>query len=989
MPLYIAQDIFDQTRGGLDVILTWCPEAEQSYIHRKTHFRFNVDDTKPACNLREHGGLWWVKNFGEDWPAMHGIQVVMRLENCTFGEACMLIGDRLQLQGHDPDVKPKPGFEYRAEKPDADQADGWHHVEYQPFTVAQLKTIFSLNVWNYLAKKGKGADPDEKALSEGSEICKLYNMHSVAWYSWVSRSKKTNEMTRHVIRSTDSFPIYCYDEGDFKKLYQPKAKEEKDRFRYYGKKPEGFVHGIARHTLKFEQENKVRASGIDEEGGDTKEDFRHPALILCSGGSDALNVAALGHAVIWKNSETDPLTEKQYKHFRSISRHVYLLYDNDSKGREQSHKLAMQFLDMRTIYLPDFRDDADRDWRGKRYKDVRDYFQKYRTDEFRNLLANAYPMRFWDESTRIDRKGEPVVIDGEVMKKYAPAPTLIRNFMYRNGFARLVMGMDESGTKQWEYVRVTGNIVKRVTPDETRQFLHGFLEERCFDWRLRDAFSRSSDVSDAQITLLPEIELEFEDFDAQTQYLFFSNKVWRITKGGIEEQKADTSNRYVWAHEVVGHAVKKTEAPFRIYRDEHNMVRVEIKNQDCLFLRYLINSSRVHWRREIEDRVAPLAPQERDDYLKNANFCIDGKLLTDEEIQEQMQHLANKLCAFGYVMHRYKNKANAYAVWSMDYVMDGDESSGGTGKSMAASSLTELMPIHTLNGRNEEEMKDKFKFEGVTKHTDLIWIDDAHKQTPFDEFFSAITNFMTINRKGQKIQKLNFQDSPKLYITSNFTPTKMDSSTWRRLWFTAYSDYYHFNPKGQYRETRMPIDDFGKQLFDDFTPEEWNAFLNVMGYCVQAWMEFGRIDPPMDNLLINTYRQKIGKDFMDWADTYFSEESGRLNTYHPRYKAYGGYTHEVKNSCSNRAFKEKLELWALYHNYTLNPATCTGYRAEEKRITMKAIKDVWSAKDNRWVTPTPADEESVEFFYLQTAGEAVLPHGVAPGDSPRGDGIPF
>lgn len=991
MPLYKAQDIFDQTRGGLDVILTWCPEADQAHQRRNTHFKFNTDDTKPSCSLRLHGGLWWVKNFGEDWPAMHAIALVMRLENCTFGEACMLIGDRLQIKPDDPDVKAKPGFEYRAERPDADQHEGWYHIEYQAFTVEQLKTIFSLNVWNYLRKKDaktKDEETEEQAVTNGSEVCKRYNFYSVAWYSWVSRSKKTNEMTRHVIRSTDSYPIFCIEEGNFKKLYQPKAKEPKDRFRYYGQKPERFVHGIARHTLQWEQENKVRASGTDEDTGeDTRDEWKHPALILCSGGSDALNVAALGHAVCWKNSETEPLTEAQYRHFRKLARHVYVLYDNDADGKEQTLKMTMQFLDMRGVYLPDFREDADRDWRGKRYKDVRDYFQKYRPDEFKNLLANAYPMRFWDEAMRIDRKGDPVMIDGEVMKKYSPAPTLIRNFLYRNGFARLVMGVDESGTKQWEYVRVVKNLVKRVTPDEIRQFLHGFLEDRCFDWRLRDAFSRSSDVGDAQITLLPEIDLEFVDFDSQTQFLFFKNKVWRITKAGIEEQDTSKADRFVWAHEVIGHAVKRAEAPFRIWRDEHDQIRVEIKDKSCLFLRYLINASRVHWRKEIEDAVAPLSPQEREEYLKKVEFCIDGDKLSAEEIQEQMQHLANKLTAFGYILHRHKSKAAAYAVWTMDYVMDGDESSGGTGKSMAASSLTQLMPVHSLNGRNEEEIKDRFKFEGVTRHTDLIWIDDAHKQTPFDEFFSMITNFMTINRKGQKIQRLEFRDSPKLYITSNFTPTKMDSSTWRRLWFTAYSDYYHFNPKGNYRETRMPIDDFGKNLFDDFTPEEWNAFLNVMGWCVQAWMEHGRIDPPMDNLLINTYRQKIGKDFMDWADTYFSEESGRLNTYWPRYKAYTGYTHEVKNSCSNRAFKEKLELWAMYHTYTLNPAACTGYRAEEKRITMKAIKDVW--RDNRWQTPSPAEEESVEFFYIQTAGDEVKPAGWASADSPRGDGIPW
>lgn len=979
-----AQDIFDQTRGGLDAILTWCPDADSA--SPKKLFRFDAADTKPSCSMYEHGGIWWVKNHGEDWPAMHAIQVVMRQENASFPEACSLIGDRLGLTGEEPDKKTKPGFEYRAEKPAADETEDWHHIEYGEFSATQLKTIFSINIWNYLGRIGNGGQfKDETAVAEGSRVCKLYHMFPVAWYAWVSRSKETNQLTKHIIRATDTYPIYCYDETDFKKVYQPKAKDEKDRFRYFGKKPAQFLHGMLLHRLKWEQENKVRDNSVDDNGKDAQEEeFKHPEIILCSGGSDALNVAALGYPVIWKNSEKEPFLERQYKEIRKICRHFYLLYDSDFDGRKQAHKIAMQFLETRTIYLPDFRDDADRDWRGKKYKDVRDYFQKYKSEDFKNLLKNAYPLRFWDEQIRVDRKGDPVVIDGEVMKKYTPLPTLIRNFLYRNGFARLVMGVDESGTKQWEFVRLLGNIVRKVSTEEIRQFLHAFLEERCFDWRMRDAFSRSTDLTDAQLALLPEIELEFDDFDSRTQFLFFNNKVWKITKAGIEEQDASKSKRFVWSNEVIPHAVQKKEPPFTIYRDEQYQVRVRINNQNCLFFRYLINASRVHWRKELEQKLDLCTPEEREAYLKANEYRIDGPLLDDDAIQEQMQHLANKITAFGYCLHRYKNKAEAYAIWSMDNFMDDpDASSGGTGKSMSAGALTYLMPVHTLNGRNEEEIRDKFKFEGVTKHTDLVWIDDAHKQTPFDEFFSLITNFMTINRKGLKTTRLDFRDSPKLYITSNYTPTKIESSTWRRLWFTTYSDYYHYNPKNQYRETRRPFDDFGKQLFEDFTPDEWNAFFNFMAACVQAWMEFGRIDPPMENLLMNTYRQKVGKEFMDWADAYFSSDSGRLDTYHPRYKAFANYTHEVKNSCSNRAFKEKLELWALYYNYTLNPALCEGYRSEEKRITIKAVKEVWSSKESRWITPDPAEPESIEFFYIQTPSTDVSPF------SPKGDGLPF
>lgn len=75
--------------------------------------------------------------------------------------------------------------------------------------------------------------------------------------------------------------------------------------------------------------------------------------------------------------------------------------------------------------------------------------------------------------------------------------------------------------------------------------------------------------------------------------------------------------------------------------------------------------------------------------------------------------------------------------------------------------------------------------------TDLLNVDDAQKYLKFSEFYAVITGNMPVGRKQLKTLEIPFEKSPKLVISSNFSPPNMDSSTMRRLLFVVFSDYYH------------------------------------------------------------------------------------------------------------------------------------------------------------------------------------------------------
>jgi hypothetical protein len=188
--------------------------------------------------------------------------------------------------------------------------------------------------------------------------------------------------------------------------------------------------------------------------------------------------------------------------------------------------------------------------------------------------------------------------------------------------------------------------------------------------------------------------------------------------------------------------------------------------------------------------------------------------------------------------------------------------------------------------------------------------------------------------QGAKSYNLMFKDTPKLHISSNFPPMDSDDSTLRRLWFLAFSDYYHYNSTGEYREVRRPIDEFGKSLFQHFNRDEWNAFMNMAAQCIQAFMEYGKVEPPMSEIMANTYRNKLGPNFLQWANMYFQEDNETLNCYIPRYKIFETYKMEVSSDITAATFKDKLVMYCRMKNWTLNPLDAKHIQ-EDRRINIK------------------------------------------------------
>lgn len=874
------EEILEKTNGGLDIIISYYPDAANALQRRDKKFKAREEKTASASIKQLPDGNYIVTDFGGDGTPRNAIGVCMFEEGLEFQDALSLLAGRFGIDPKELEKTQRPDISYRPAK--KDEKEGVLYWEAKDFEEHELKVL------------GPLVKP---------ELCEKYSLKALKSHCFIKDGQAT------VFSSNENYPILLFEFGAWRKLYQPNSVDKKYRFRHGGERPKDYMFGLDVCKKAFDDLN----ADFDPESDDSnqKRMKKLPEIIICSGDRDALNVASMGYQVVWLNSESAEITPGQMLKLNKYAYKVLNLPDLDATGQKQGHIRAMKFLDMYTIDLPKELL-ARKDWRGNPCKDVTDYLKYFPIRNFKALVVSAMRYQMWDEIYK--GSGETKSID----YKFNHAHTYY--FLQKNGFHRLRLPNNKQG---YTYIRIDGNVVKEVSDVEIKSFVNNFLRNLNQKTELRNLFYRSqNNLAERSLSNLDEIEIDFTDYTKSSQFLFFKNTTWEITPNEIKEHKPGMVDRYVWEDEIIDHKVKVKEPPFKIQKNEDGEYNIEIIRKDCLFFQYLIQTSRIHWQKEDEQKIP----------------------LTRDEINEQNQHLINKIYALGYLLHRYKDPNRPWCVFAMDNkISDTGESHGGSGKSIAMKSVRYFMKYVTLEGRNSKLTENQHLYENVTQHTDYILIDDANQYLNFDFFFSALTGEMTVNPKHGKQYVIPFQDVPKLAITSNFTLRNLDPSTERRLLYIVFSDYFHFNKDEEYQESRSPYDEFGKNLFLDFTEEEWEEFFNFMAHCIQTYLNYDKIDPPMQNVTQRNLRTIMTDLFKDWADVYFSNDSERLNTEVIKSEAFDDFKDNGGKNWKPTWFKKSLKAWCTYYGFELNPEILCGTdgRIIKKNSENKAVEHIF------------------------------------------------
>ncbi len=971
---YVNQEeVYKQTNAGLTVFEHFFQGVD--FSNPKHFFKIRPDEKTASARVHPYKDLWRITDFGDKSKinGLPAIPFVMQYCNLSFIDAIRYIEDvvlRRKINGGAFKSKANKA-DYEAKQPGPNDKQG------------EYSFIFKRKFENHDLKAfGRYVTP---------EVLKKYKCKPVAEYQYNGTNKKTGKPVIHCFKSNPDYPIFLFDYGSFKKLYKPYEDEKRYRFVYIDgdKKPKDYVFGL--EQVRDANNEFVTNNPEDETPAQPPKHKKNAVvkeLFRCSGESDAINLASLGYHVYWLNSETEELSYEQFKKIDDLCERHYQIMDLDQTGHREALKNALEHYSLYTIELPKWIKKY-KDWRGNPCKDLKDYIniaggkQEQTEYQFSVLKANARSVRFWEKI--IEKKKVNYNINME----------FFYFFLKANGFYQMESIYHKKAG--YCYVHVQGKVVHLIHPDNIKRIIKRFTKE----WiqkkhikegiKLLNKINTSNQISEANLETIEEIKLEFRNHDQHNEYIHFNNGSLHITRnsirsishdevpnhilGSLEVNKntishvCDHNIRQIYKSpiEVVPspkyqelldqlHAAKNTNEREYINFQINNIEDIDryeivINDEDFIFGRFLQDLSRIHWQQE-EVRTAELKRQLKEKTISKQEYEEQLKdVLTNLEKKEQNLALANLLFVMGYHCQQYKDPGKPWQTFLQDMkISEIGEASGRSGKSLYSKAPTFVRASFYKGGRSlNDNSAFQFFYDGFTEFHDYIEVDDLGEFVDMGWFYTQITGNREINPKNYAPFTLDYKDSGKMLISSNYELQNVNSSTIARMLNSGVSDYYHEQTKyNNYKETRTPFNKFGRLLYDDFTEEEWNKFYNLMAYCIQLNMRFHKIQPPMLNLEKRQARRKmtqgLGKDevFLAWADDYFipytdnvepkpetsPDDIGYFNTYILKDNAFENFVQRL--SKKQRAdyhttkFKKHVEAFCEYYGYELNPEHVPG-----------------------------------------------------------------
>ena len=955
------EDISLATRKGLDIIGHLYPDALRIIQSGKMGDAFKVrpQERTPSAHMKEKEMWYVVTDFGGDQVPRNPIDCWMRERGLGFNEALISIVTELSLQIDDirPDVN-KPRYEKMLDAtPDMREGE-WYYELNERLTDEELRVM--------------------------GPTVRHEDAEALGWFSvkWVGKCKDRKITKKY---STPTYPIFmrqCVnpDGTSFYKKYEPLCYDKQWRFMYIGTKPRQYINGLRELTIAYDRLNEEKRKEWESDPvneGKPYHEIKLQEAVICSGERDAICCHSLGYHPLWLNSETAELDDDEYRQITRLVLCVYNIPDKDATGLVRGRELALRHLDIHTIWLPS-RFERFLDSRRRPRKDFRDWLETQ--DQPRKamsaLIAQATPARFWEE--RISKKGE---------RSYTISSVSLLYFLKLQGFCKL---RDRESGKS-DFVRIRGNVVERVSAADVVEYLMSWsagterrspLCDHPSDVQpaeIRNLIIDSPRTSTAALDRLATVELDFTSSTPTSQLFFFDGTTVKVTDEDIMPISHDTASveRYVWEENVVRHKFRISNSEMftttRIDEDEYD---ITVKDISSKVFGYLINSSRLYWRKELESFPEGTPDEEIDAYRAAHRFCIDGARLTASEVIAQKKCLVNKIFAIGYMLHAHKSPSRAWAPMAMDWKIGEDgECNGRSGKSFLFSQvLRQLIKTVKLSGRNAKLLDNPHVFDQVNRHTRMLLVDDCLKGLKLDAFYDNITSDMTVNPKNNQSYNIPFEVSPKIVFTTNYVPNNFDASTDARLLYMVFSDYYHqATEESDYLETRSIHDDFGKDLFGiDYTEDEWNADLNFLLQCVRFYLSACRHGdkplPPMDNIMLRKRKQEMSGNFEAWAEAYFSPISEHLDRLIVRtdvvedFRRYSGL-----KDITTAGFTKKLRAFVKYCPYTvaLNPEDLCTVKPGPGRDNGRILKRV----------PVPGSSATalVDHIYIQTDPKVIRP----------------
>jgi hypothetical protein len=385
--------------------------------------------------------------------------------------------------------------------------------------------------------------------------------------------------------------------------------------------------------------------------------------------------------------------------------------------------------------------------------------------------------------------------------KFCTSPAAIEDFLYENG---IYTYFDNENGIDFRFIEDQHNILKEIGIKKICEFMKNYVIKNYAkndSENIRNFLVQRNMISPSKLNYLSSPDLKFHKDTIHTAYFYFQNGYLEITK-----------------NKMLFHDSYNKLNPFKVWGSSLKKYKFQLDNTKSDFERFIYNISH-----NDQDRI-------------DAMFRI-----------------------IGYLLHRYKNPNINKCVVLNDEIINIDNPSGRTGKTLIATALSHIRSLVQIDGK-QFDSKDRFKFQNVNLSTELIHIDDVNKNFNLKNFYSILTGEFKIEKKGETAILKSFENSPKFIFSSNYTVDTGGGSDRARVIEVPLYNYYN--------EYRQPKHEFGKLFFQDWDNDEWNQFFTFCAMCVQEYLQHGLLCVQNNQLLINKLTKQTNQKFAMWIDSY-------------------------------------------------------------------------------------------------------------------------
>ena len=414
------------------------------------------------------------------------------------------------------------------------------------------------------------------------------------------------------------------------------------------------------------------------------------------------------------------------------------------------------------------------------------------------------------------------------------------------------------GSESFVFVKVESNLIDFTTEDKIKSTLLKELEESKQSEVYEFLAVNTRYFKEDYLNILDAISVSMKQDTREAAYCYYRNCIVEVTKKGLDTIKYIDLDGYVWKDSVI-------DRDFSI-SDNHT-------NDYQTFIRRISGDN-------------------------------ENNVLSFET-------------TIGYLMHGFKNKGYSPAVILNDEVIS-ENPEGGTGKGIIVDALKNLKKVVILDGKSFDKNKS-FAYQVVTTSTQVLVFDDVKKKFDFEGLFSLITEGITLEKKNRDAIKLDFYQSPKIVITTNYAINGSGNSHERRKWELELAQ--HYNAKN------TPFDEFGKMLLDDFSIDEWLRFDNYMISNLQKFLKLGFATPELKNLKTRKFITSTSFEFHEWAedDQNTSIRKSRVSKAELFEDFIEEYT-DYKKWLRKKTFQNWLKQYAKYKDISYEEGNTNGTR---------------------------------------------------------------